>query len=464
MRKSLFLICVLMAGVVILAGSFAAISTSERWVTAYYLFGGNSTQNYLVPVKILVDAGLSREDTVRLVFEMIKNPPSNDLYSVVPKDLNLLGVEFDQELATLNFTSRINEIGGLGIAGAFVDQLTWSILEIEGLEKVAFKVEGELVTDVTSEGIGVEGGIPKNLKTTEIVPFSRGDQIGSSLLTSGASERWVTAYYLTEGDPVKTNLVPVKILVDPELSREDTVRLVFEMIKNPPSSGLYTEVPKNLNLLSVEIDKELVTLDFTPQIDGIAGTARVLEFFDQLTWSILDIEGLEKMAFRVEGRFVPYVTAEGVCVDRGISKYPITAEIMPFSKGGQSINESSFYGKWQITRALEARYISALDEKQIDAIIGKELIYTPEMAQYDNNNICNNPFYEVTELDAKEFMSRSKVFLEELGIDGEKVIAIDIYEADKSTHWYSVGSYLLVKSPNILITMVEGVYFEMQRQ
>jgi len=127
-------------------------------------------------------------------------------------------------------------------------------------------------------------------------------------------------------------------------------------------------------------------------------------------------------------------------------------------------NENSFYGKWQITRALEARYISALDEEQIEAIIGKELIYAPEMAQYDNSNICNNPFYEVIEVDAKEFMSRSKVFLEELGIDGEKVLTIDIYEADKKTPWYSVGSYLLVKSPNILITMVEGVYFEMQRQ
>jgi spore germination protein GerM len=176
LKRLLFLVCTVMIGTIILACSFTTISSSECWVTAYYLFGSNSIKNYLVPVKILVDPGLSREDLVYLVFEMIKYPPCKSLYSVIPEELSLLGIEFNGELVTMNFTAQIEEIGGLGIAGAFIDQLTWSVLEIEGLEKIAFKVEGKLVSDITSEGIFVEGGIPKNLKTVEIVPFSKVSQ------------------------------------------------------------------------------------------------------------------------------------------------------------------------------------------------------------------------------------------------------------------------------------------------
>lgn len=128
-----------------------------------------------------------------------------------------------------------------------------------------------------------------------------------------------------------------------------------------------------------------------------------------------------------------------------------------------SINESSFYGKWQITKMIETSNISALGEEQIDAIIRKELTYSPEMAQYDSN-ICNNPFNEMTEIEAEEFMIGHKLSLKELGIDDGKVIVIDVYEDNGRKPWDSIGNYLLVKSPNTLITMVEGVYFEMQRQ
>lgn len=165
----LSLVGVLLLVIAMPIGSKAA---EQRWLTVYYVTSGNPVKTSLVPFRVLIDQNLTAEGQIRLAFELIKYPPGRALWSAVPETLKLLGVRVTGSVVTLNLNDEVESISGLGMVGEFLDQLSWTILGVSGLERLKFEVDGHPMSSLTAEGVIVKNGLVKNMKTVEIVPLN----------------------------------------------------------------------------------------------------------------------------------------------------------------------------------------------------------------------------------------------------------------------------------------------------
>ena len=161
-----FLVVVLLISIAIIAVGQPA----EKWLTVYYISEITDSRTPLTPVKVHVENTLSKIQQAYIILEMLKHPIHPKLWTAVPEALYFIDVTLSGKTIILNLSH--DNIAGTAMAGSFEDQLCWSILDIEGIERILFKVKGETVETLTAEGIWVEGGVTRNLESVKIVPFS----------------------------------------------------------------------------------------------------------------------------------------------------------------------------------------------------------------------------------------------------------------------------------------------------
>jgi len=123
---------------------------------------------------------------------------------------------------------------------------------------------------------------------------------------------------------------------------------------------------------------------------------------------------------------------------------------------GFSNKSNSFYGEWKVQRPIAYCPIFGMDEETIKNFIGKKAIYKFDMAQFDDE-ICNNPQYKEEVILDKDFFNGFHVYIKKLGITTDSIKVIEVKD------WTNPGSYLIIKDKNSLITVWDGVFFELVR-
>lgn len=117
---------------------------------------------------------------------------------------------------------------------------------------------------------------------------------------------------------------------------------------------------------------------------------------------------------------------------------------------------SAFWGCWVVTKMLPTPGISGLSQKQVDAIIGTRLVFTPACAR-SGHTVARSPEYSTRVLSDRDFFKLGYVSLKQIGVTEQQVTQVSLVKPELSDLDF-LGDYVFLRSKDIVIE-VEGDFF-----
>jgi hypothetical protein len=126
-------------------------------------------------------------------------------------------------------------------------------------------------------------------------------------------------------------------------------------------------------------------------------------------------------------------------------------------------NQNSFFGEWQLKRILTTGPVLQNSESDMKSYIGRKLSYSKNSVQ-DNTNICNKPFYKISQVPKDDFESGNRVSFSKLGLNANAITQVNVVtDQELKNDWDSMGSFFYIKDSNTLIVYLGGYYLEAER-
>ena len=204
-----------------------------------------------------VDFKIKNDSTIDTIKSIIKKLTiSNDatipngLEQVIPKDCKLLDVVLNERKVELNFSKEFLDIGHDKIE-TVVESISFSILNIEGIDEISILVEDEnisrlfpvLIPNIITKEYGINKRVElKSFNDVSIVTVFYIDNIDNQ------------NYYVPITKYVNDKRDKIKIIID-ELSSN----YIYE-------SNLITLLDKNIKLVNYEINNDTMILNFNNSI------------------------------------------------------------------------------------------------------------------------------------------------------------------------------------------------------
>ncbi len=117
---------------------------------------------------------------------------------------------------------------------------------------------------------------------------------------------------------------------------------------------------------------------------------------------------------------------------------------------------SAFWGCWVVTKMLPTPGISGLSQKQVNAIIGTRLVFTPACAR-SGHTVARSPEYSTKILSDRDFFKLGYVSLKQIGVTEQEVTQVSLVKPELSDLDF-LGDYVFLRSKDIVIE-VEGDFF-----
>lgn len=124
--------------------------------------------------------------------------------------------------------------------------------------------------------------------------------------------------------------------------------------------------------------------------------------------------------------------------------------------------EQAILGDWRISRERVAGSAASLTPDEVESLLGAEAHYQPASAEFAGVR-CDRPLYDSYRETSENLYQLFELRFEDLGISATDVLAIDINCMDADVEFLA-GNTVLVVGPDRLVTVVEGVWFELVRQ
>ncbi len=122
-------------------------------VTLYWL---NSQGDRLVAVKRTIKEKATTSVLYSALQSLIKETPPDNLYSVIPKDTEILDLQADGQDIRLNLSSAFAQGGGTTAIQGRLLQVLYTLTSLEPSARVFLSIEGKPVTYLGGEGIEVK--------------------------------------------------------------------------------------------------------------------------------------------------------------------------------------------------------------------------------------------------------------------------------------------------------------------
>lgn len=122
------------------------LEQNQNEVTLYYanneyIRSGNEDMPKVIPIKRNVKAGaMSIEEAA--VRELLKEPKDERISTALAQDINILGVQVNENTAFVNFANQ-NLNGGTLEESLVISQVVKTLMEFPQVKRVKFLIEGE---------------------------------------------------------------------------------------------------------------------------------------------------------------------------------------------------------------------------------------------------------------------------------------------------------------------------------
>jgi germination protein M len=249
---------------------------SENQDYVYYRDGDSYT---LTPVAVEVE-GKSRQEQIRFLYNMLKEPEDSTLAAAVPKDLMLVSTYMDDNNLIMNFSSnytKMEETEEILCRAAIVK----TILQVEGIQGISFNVSDQALVSSSGRTIGVmtqdsfESSLNQTLKETELVLYFA-DETGQGLKT----ERHTVVYR----------------------SGQNLERLVIqELIQGPETGDCYPVLDSNLKLTNISVSDNVCYVYFDSTF--LQNTLDVADYIPiyAIVNSLSELSNISRVQFVIDG-------------------------------------------------------------------------------------------------------------------------------------------------------------------
>lgn len=214
--------------------------------------------------------------------EMIKGPVSQELRRVLPEELTVLSVSFDEDVLTLNFGDAFNESD---IMARFA--LYHTYFGMQEVQTINLLKNGEPMHN--AEGEPVSEMSRYNFSTS--APPIPTDQAVVTLYFGSSSQK---------GEVLKAESRLVAVKNDETLEKS----VMEELIKGPRNTSLYATLPAETKIISLETREGTcfvnLSQDFVNKHTG--GSTGELMTVYSIVNSLTELEGVRKVQFLIEGQ------------------------------------------------------------------------------------------------------------------------------------------------------------------
>lgn len=215
---------------------------------------------------------------------LIDGPAAKGLRRTIPEGTTIRGISIKDNVATVDFSGEFAKTNGLDEVTARLSVVN-TLTEINGIERVRLRIEGE-------DMIG-PSGLPLGAMSPALL-----DDDGKPVPGRNVS---LTLYF---SDSQAMYIVPEKR--DVAVSNNDRLEKVIfiELMKGPAGKDSRGVIPKGTELLSVNTEKGLCTIDLSSEFvdNSPGGSASESMTINSIVNSLTELDYIDKVQFLIEGK------------------------------------------------------------------------------------------------------------------------------------------------------------------
>ena len=236
----------------------------------------------------------------KLIEELVKGPKDLNFGVAVNPDTKLHSAVINGSQATLDFSKEFKGFGGVLDEAAKLAAIVDTALEIPGLSEVKITVEGQEIIAPSGMPYGFLKYIDFNTE--------------SSFVT-----REVKLYFAnSDADGVIVEKRNINVVEG--IKQEDLYKaIVKELISGPSGKTLFKTIPPEANILKLQVDGEIVTIDFSKEMltkhwRGTSGETMTLA---SIVNSLTEFPEVKRVMLLVEGK---PMNIDSVIVDEPLTR------------------------------------------------------------------------------------------------------------------------------------------------
>lgn len=251
-----------------------------------YLLGSN---NYLIKTNVLVNKN-DIYNTISDIIEYLTIDKStkipDGLKGIIPKNTEVNNLEINDNIVTIDFNKDILNISDT-LEERMVEAITYSIINIDKVEGVIIKVEGEILKELPNSKKKIPEILTRNYGINKVYEIDNLNGIQK-----------VTLYYL---DKISNNsyYVPVTKYVN---DSRDKINIIIDNLSSNfiYENSLISMLNQNTELLDYSINDQIMTLNFN---ENIYNNEKLLETVTyEISESVFDNYDVDNIIFQINGK------------------------------------------------------------------------------------------------------------------------------------------------------------------
>lgn len=253
-----------------------------------YLLGPN---NYLVKTNVLINED-NLNAKIRGIIDYLTVQKSSKIPSglsgIIPINTKLNNIEVNEKIVILDFDKELLNIKQ-ELEERVIEAIVYSLINIDGIEGVTIKVEGNILTELPKTKKQVPEVLTRDFGINKVFDFYNLNDI-----------KKVTLYYMDEISDNSYYVPVTKYLNDDR----EKINIIIDNLSSHYiyESSLISLLNQDTELINYEIEDEIMTLNFN---NSIFTNDKILEEVTYtISESIFDNYDVKSVIFQVEGKDV----------------------------------------------------------------------------------------------------------------------------------------------------------------
>ena len=254
--------------------------------------------NYLVKTDLLLTKKDKKEQIIYIVNNLIEeNNQShpNSLHGSIPKNTKVLEVVYDNEYATINFSSDILKVTKEK-EEKMIESIVYSVMDLKKINGIYIKVEGKLLEELP------------NSKTKIKYPLNKNIGINKEYNLNGRNDINKTVVYYLEDIDNKNYYVPVTKYLN---TKDDKIKVIIDSLTTSYiyEKNLMSFLNTDLKLNRYNEEENVFFLDFNNSLYD--KNNKVLEeVIYSISYSVFDNYDVNSIVYSVNGKNIRTVFSE----------------------------------------------------------------------------------------------------------------------------------------------------------
>ncbi|WIF94078.1 GerMN domain-containing protein [Caminicella sporogenes] len=259
-------------------------------------------KGYLVPVMRKIPWPEGRGIARAALRALIDNPANRSdieslgLTPILPANTEIRGISIHDGICKVDFTRDFLNYNDAKEEACIVKGIVYTLTEFPTISKVKIMIDGKEVNSLTY-GLKIDK------------PLARKD---INYIGSGRNKNKVIVYYQGTVNGLESYFIPVTKEIDVADNESVTaIRVLESLIEGPPEdSGLFTVIPKNIQVRNVDVVDRVAYVDFSKEIKDIKDSKLASDIVKTIALTLKEYYkkdvALEKVSILAEGEEINF--------------------------------------------------------------------------------------------------------------------------------------------------------------